>query len=227
MSDYERYAAARAAVVNGSSYSFDMSLVSTREDGQETSTMTQDGTQQLVRTQGGIEASQGSTVQNNGVAETSLLYYRDGYMYLDDNGKKSKAALLPEEAEERFGANLPTLSEADVIEHSATDNASGGVELMFVVKGSNFGFTDVSAATIDSGYADFLSQLTHEDGTLVATLDQAGNLTKVVLKYRYSYSANGQQLSVSNTFTVGNIRVGSVSAIYFPDDLASYQDFMP
>ena len=150
-------------------------------------------------------------------------YYRDGFLYTEGQGAKTKTALNMEDAiKSANSASTGEISSDAVKEQSVTDK-DGGKEVTLTLDGAKMKDQIGSAAGQLEQYGASVDDITMSDTKLVAVIDSDGNIKSNNMEFSMTTEVQGQEVTMDMKINMIVEQIGGVK-VEFPSDLDTYTE---
>jgi hypothetical protein len=157
-----------------------------------------------------------TTTETSGTTTESTSYFKDGYMYVESEGQKSKMAVDMSDLGASVGSMMD-FTEGAIVDQSVTPVA-GGTEIAFTIKGDALKDNIVSQMGLDAlGEID----MTIDDVRITTVVNAAGQVISSSSEMSMSFNLGDMEIKSTTKNEMTNIKAGK-STIDFPTDLDSY-----
>ena len=225
--DFDAYMAAANALNGADNVTMDInSTTNMKVAGQEVDT-TMAGTAQMIRSNGSLQLQMDMTTTAVGQDIPMIVYYKDGYTYINmmNGAMKMKVAQSEEEMLSTENIGVQVFDKQYVKDIKSTSTADG-VQYTFTIDGKGMNALVQNAEkNMSSSTATEVTDasMSFGDATIIANIDKSGAIINEDITMSFTMKAADQDITADIHSTVGNIKMGA-AVIAFPSDLDSYTE---
>ena len=146
-------------------------------------------------------------------------YFKDGYLYMNAAGEKTKTVMPALEA--KRGIVHETEIPKEFFDDATVEDVDGGKLIRFSLSGEYM--EQLIKDSVDAAMLKELGDISFDRATMWIKIGEDGMMKAYQMTYRMSAEVEGTAMSLRTTTAANIVSVGQVYSISFPWDLASYQ----
>jgi len=180
---------------------------------------------QVIRSETDVDLEMTMDMAYTGMSLTSVIYYKDGYMYQDIMGQKLKTVADVEEVMDQSYSSGLKITEA-LIKTSKVEKVDGGNKVTFTLKEE--AANDMLGEIVDSMLQGMdMTGVTTKMGDVQCTalVDEEGYPKTYNILFDFSMEQGGETVKFDYDMTTEYVSFDSIDAIEFPADLDTYIEY--